>query len=33
MIEMQLEKMPPTQKAFVTAMLEKIKRGQRDVFV
>ena len=33
MIDMQLEKMPPTQKAFVTAMLERIKRGERDVFV
>jgi 2-iminoacetate synthase len=33
MIEMQLEKMPPTQRAFVTVMLEKIRRGQRDVFV
>ncbi len=33
MIDMQLEKMPPTQRAFVTAMLERIKRGERDVFV
>jgi 2-iminoacetate synthase len=33
MIEMQLEKMVPTQRAFVTAMLERIKRGERDVFV
>lgn len=33
MIDMQLEKMPPTQRAFVTAMLERIKRGERDIFV
>lgn len=33
MIDQQLEKMPPTQRAFVTAMLERIKRGDRDVFV
>ena len=32
-IRRQLEKMPATQRAFVTAMLEKIKRGERDVFV
>lgn len=33
LIEMQLEKMSPTQRAFTTAMLERIKRGERDVFV
>ncbi|ABF41754.1 iron-only hydrogenase maturation protein HydG [Candidatus Koribacter versatilis Ellin345] len=33
MIEMQLEKMAPTQRAFVTQMLNRIKRGERDVFV
>ncbi len=32
-IQRQLEKMPGTQRAFVTAMLERIKRGERDVFV
>ncbi len=32
-IEKQLEKMPHTQRAFVTAMLERIKRGERDLFV
>ena len=33
MIELQLDKMPPTQRAFVTQMLERIRRGERDVFV
>jgi 2-iminoacetate synthase len=33
LIEKQLEKMPATQKAFVTQMLERIRRGERDVFV
>lgn len=33
LIEQQLAKMPPTQRAFVTQMLERIKRGERDVFV
>lgn len=33
LIEAQLAKMPATQRAFVTAMLERIKRGERDVFV
>ena len=33
LIEIQLEKMPPTQRAFVTHMLDRIRRGERDVFV
>ena len=33
LIERQLEKMPATQRAFVTQMLERIRRGERDVFV
>lgn len=33
LIDQQLEKMPSTQRAFVTAMLDRIKRGERDVFV
>ncbi|HEY3926964.1 MAG TPA: [FeFe] hydrogenase H-cluster radical SAM maturase HydG [Candidatus Koribacter sp.] len=33
LVEKQLDKMPPTQRAFVTQMLERIRRGERDVFV
>jgi 2-iminoacetate synthase len=33
LIDAQLQKLPATQKAFVTAMLERIRRGERDVFV
>lgn len=33
LIDVQLQKMPPTQRAFVTQMLERIRRGERDVFV
>lgn len=33
LIEQQLGKMPATQRAFVTAMLERIRRGERDTFV
>ena len=33
LIEQQLGKMPATQRAFVTAMLERIRRGERDSFV
>ena len=33
LIEQQLGKMPATQRAFVTQMLERIRRGERDTFV
>lgn len=33
LIDQQLERMAPTQRAFVTHMLERIRRGERDVFV